>query len=176
MARLAILRWSCPKVSQYDIRRGPPGLTTINHTSPTKILINPYYKSVRLNSTSVPDCNITPNRQFSTIILHEARHAYQDYLSSVDLGADDDDPIFEFDPDNDDDQDWLVDIVPVAPSNILIDSQTPRSVCERPNTIIDNKTYNGENSKDLLDTPDFVRYALEMDAAIFADTHENNNP
>jgi hypothetical protein len=67
---------------------------------------------------------------------------------------------------NDDDLDWLVELVPaIAPANILVDSTTVRPVC------VGTKAYSGDGSKDD-DGLGYANMAIEKDACIFANAHD----
>jgi len=99
---------------------------------------------------------------------HEGRHAYQAYLTSQQS--------------NDEDKDWAVDLIPIAPASIIEDSTRMRTVCD-PNhdaspgvigTLMPNWQFNGPTVFDPYYAPSpgqgmsWVWWALEMDAYTFA--------
>lgn len=96
---------------------------------------------------------------------HEARHAYQFMLTGL--------------PNNDEDHDYLVNNIPIAPQFIIVDTKDERHVC---NEFAVGMTppivafqFNGRGSFDAYGN---VRnqeigagYAIEMDAHTFASLH-----
>ena len=95
-------------------------------------------------------------------LYHEGRHAYQASLAT---------------PANDEDRDRLVNVIPIAPSDIFVDSIAPRTVCDPsdPDLVQINWTFLGPGKFDAFDAPaanqqgsGHVGWALEMDALSFA--------
>ena len=116
------------------------------HEETTVIIINPFFTEWRLDRNTIPECGVERNFAFKYTMLHEARHAYQNFLTTQDFAnlnpaPQDDDPLLEFDPNNDDDEDFLVDIVTIFPNDFIVDSTSPRLVCQQPNTIIPGRTF-----------------------------------
>lgn len=141
---------------------GAYGETALNHVSPSNIKINPYFTTARLNSSRSVSCS-QPNcpKSVNYTVIHEARHCYQDYLSSVDLGQPDD---IAGKPNNDDDQDWLMDTVPIAPSSYILDTATSRATCSG------NKSFSGDATLDSWQGN--VVEAIEKDAFEYATAND----
>lgn len=133
-----------------------------DHASSTDIYINPYYAVVRLNSSRAVYCG-QPNcpKSVNYTVIHEARHCYQDYLSSVDLGQTDD---IAGKPNNDDDQDWLVETVPISPTSYILDTATSRATCAG------NKSFSGDSTPDSWSGN--VAEAIEKDAYEYATAND----
>ena len=81
-------------------------------------------------------------------------------MSSEDLGQTND---IAFKPDNDDDEDWLVETVPVGPNTYLLDTGTSRATCDG------NKSFNGDGSTDSYANR---KEAYEKDAYEYATTND----
>ena len=99
-------------------------------------------------------------------VLHEARHTYQNYLATVDFGALD----TGAGPPNDSDRDLLVEIIPVPPSDIFVDSSVERDGCDAENDSLEEKLKFGGDA--VPDRTDAVYWVLEWDALLFT----RNNP
>jgi len=136
----------------------------------SSISFNPHWVETRLD---IPDddyyhtCGEAMGPDHTQTVLHEGRHCYQAYLTSGwatlygGLGYDDD-PAVNYD--NDEDQDWLVDEVPIEPSNFLIDSDAEREKCVGTVSFQDDTRYDNYQ-KDQVGDWDNV---LERDAEGFA--------
>ncbi|MHC4866865.1 MAG: hypothetical protein ACYTEX_22535, partial [Planctomycetota bacterium] len=112
----------------------------LDHSSPTDMVVNPFWTEMRLNSPHSLGCGQSDCPKIvNYTVIHEARHCYQDYLSSVDLGQPDDDPNY---PDNDDDRDWLVETVPIDPNNYILDTNSSRPTCSG------DKSFSGDGTPD----------------------------
>ncbi len=98
------------------------------------------------------------------VVIHEARHGYQDFLSTIDLESPDE---FPGRPNNDDDQDWLFDAVPsgACPCTILLDTEDIRQGCDQTNNIPIGVMFMGDGEPDAGREPG---YAWEMDAIQFS--------
>lgn len=125
----------------------------------SSIACNPYCDARRIGGDGGAVCGIPRPNAFSISIYHEARHAYQGWLSSI--------------PGNDVDGDLLVENIPIAPTTSFVDTTAPRLVCN--STALPGTTlmlaYHGDTVPDSLDAPDYARYAIEMDAYVFAGSH-----
>ena len=88
------------------------------------------------------------------MLLHEARHAYQASQAAL--------------PGNDADYDWLVNAITVAPTDIFLDTTTPRTVCNQAGNTTLTLGYHGDNRFDQPGSPDFAGYAWEQDAFVFS--------
>lgn len=97
-----------------------------DHDALTAIHFNPHWEETRLDTDSGGYCVQTTLHAHTNTVIHEARHCYQDYLSSVNLGQSDDDNNNPERPDNDDDQDWLVETIPISPSYFILDNSGVR--------------------------------------------------
>ncbi len=148
------------------------GATPSIYSATTQIQINPFYTLLRTNYADPATliCGNVATAAFNALFLHEARHAYQNTVVSING--------------NDMDQDHLsLNPAAVAPFSIFQDTPTFRSVCNIATSppSIQSRSYQGDNSFDYLDAPvspylypslGFVRYALEMDAYTFAGNHQ----
>ena len=129
------------------------------------VTLNPFFPDMRADLREVTLCGTTMTKYFKNIYLHEARHAYQLRQSKI--------------PGRDGDNDTLVTMIDIAPTNIFLDSTTPRNVCNdllgtpAGGTIVPNWSYHGDSVFDSDLAPDWAVYAREMDAVIFAQTHQN---
>jgi hypothetical protein len=143
-------------VSTYTIAAGNfGGQTPINRAAQSPIVINPYLTSMRIDGDGGNYCGTTRKNFFTNVVLHEARHAYQGAQSFL--------------SGNDQDGDSLVKTVGVPPTDILVDSTTVRNVCNDTTTgSIESRSYHGDSVVDQWLAPDFVLYALQMDALLFA--------
>jgi len=131
------------------------------------IRINPYFTELRVNSPVNGQCGLPGVYHVLTdTYYHEARHAYQFSLTNLD---------------NDEDQDYLVNQIDVAPFNIFIDTTDSRAVCDE---------YQSDPTKQVLQMPFMgpknfdaygdqktsqpgVGFAVEMDAHTFANQHKS---
>jgi hypothetical protein len=137
------------------------GATPATYGATTQIQINPFYTQLRMNYSSPTDllCGNVATAAFNALFLHEARHAYQNTVVSING--------------NDMDQDHLsLNTAPVAPFNIFQDTTAFRSVCNVTTNLLQSLAYQGDSIFDFFDAPGFVRYALEMDAYTFAGNHQ----
>lgn len=144
-----------------------------DHDSPTDIELNPYSDFVRLN---IPDtepgawtCGETLGPDHTHTVLHEARHCYQDYLSSrADLGNDD---FWWVSSNNDDDEDWLVeDVDDIDPLDYILDTTDEREVCRDGEPDTEMGSFQGDNQYDAYSN------AVERDAEGFAAMYYNSLP
>lgn len=166
------------KITTYEIGRGAFGAQVPDFLTPTptqRMIINPYILAMRIDSGGGSVCGHTRTHYFTNSLIHEARHAYQGYLTTVDLTAPEDKPGVPEEPNNDDDRDFLVDQIPFGPPNILLDTNTSRETCDtsvRPPSNV-ARSYSGDATPDAYDAdPDFVLHAIEKDAYQFAGSHD----
>ena len=142
------------------------GYVTLDHDAPSHMELNPYSHEVRLNICQTnPDwtCGESMGPDHSHTVLHEARHCYQDWLSEQGLGQPNDIAV-PGTPNNDDDQDWLFDYVPIAPLSYVLDTTDSRQVC----TGTFGTTYDAFQGDGTADAFADVTQALERDAEGFA--------
>jgi hypothetical protein len=149
------------------IASGNAGNTPRVHSAPTPIQINPHFLQSRLDSPSSAVCGQSKARFFANVLVHEARHAYQNLMAIVDLQSSDDLPDA---PNNDDDQDFLVDAVQQPPVDIMVDSTAFRTVCRDQDDLLLQARYLGDAAAD---DPSQVNFASEMDAHVFDTLHVN---
>ncbi|MCH9650155.1 MAG: carboxypeptidase regulatory-like domain-containing protein [Deltaproteobacteria bacterium] len=119
---------------------------------------------IRVPGEMLPSaCAPSLNEALVVTVLHESRHGYQDLLSILNLESPDDLPES---PNNDDDQDWLVDTVPaeVCPCDVLLDTMDVRETCNQ----AANETIDWMYQGDAVFDETFNFLALEMDAIKFA--------
>ena len=94
-------------------------------------------------------------------LIREARHAYQNAQAAA--------------PGNDDDDlDWLVKSISVAPTNSFLDSTSSGTVCDQAANSQHTRTYHGDTTFDSYEAHDFASQARHMDAWVFASQHANN--
>lgn len=119
-------------------------------------------------------CNIQYTTGLVGAVYHEWRHAYQWSLVHQDIGIDDGGPGAS----NSDDGDQLVDVVPVAPSQYLLDTREERPVCNIDTNppARESQTQNGDSIFDTNKDPDWTRYVVEMDAYEFEASHNAGQP
>jgi hypothetical protein len=155
---------------------GRGGQAAAIYAAQTQIQINPYYTSLRVNSSdpAVLTCGNSQADQFNVVLLHEARHAYQNTIVFLPFDG----------TSNDLDQDRLpLNPAKVAPTEIIQDTTAARPVCNVGTSpfSVQSRSYQGDGSFDYFDAPvlpftypslGFVRYAIEMDAYTFAGTHQ----
>jgi hypothetical protein len=134
---------------------GEYGETPVSHSSTSQIMINPYFNEMRVNTSGGTVCNNTRSQIFTNTFIHESRHAYQLYLSTL--------------TNNDKDQDYLVNNVLIAPLDVIVDSTSGRTVCNTNTNTTETRSYKGDSVPDSLDSPDFSSYAFEEDAYTFAE-------
>lgn len=138
------------------------------------IYLNPYTLLDRIDKTPLSNniyrClgrSYVTDRELRRTITHEARHAYQNNLVSR--------------PGNDDDQDWLPEVVDVAPLNIIVDDATPRDRCNSGNV-----TLSGDDTFDCYFAADphtipcdesvwVYQNLIEDDAEQFAEDHKDDD-
>jgi len=152
------------------------GETPQDHSAQQSIALNPHWTEMRLN---IPDsdyghtCQVQMGPDHSQTVLHEARHAYQDWLTTQDLGQPND-RTEPGTPNNDDDRDWLVDTVTIDPKNFLLDTDASREKC------VGTIAFGGDNSGDI-DNEDEAAvndwdYVAERDSEEFAALFYNYVP
>ena len=156
------------KMAYYDQTTGAYGGQIIdwNHTATSGVHFNPHWVQTRLDTDASDYCGDPRSKYHTNSVIHEARHCYQDYLSSVDLGQPDD---IAGKPNNDDDEDWLVETVPIAPSNYILDTGTSRSKCSGTDSFSGDATYDTYWSGGTRSALDNV---IEKDAATYADNND----
>jgi hypothetical protein len=130
------------------------GVTNWQRASQSPIEINPFYIEHRLGSAGSTECGFSYTDGFRDTLLHEARHAYQASQAAL--------------PGNDVDGDFLVNAISIAPTDIFLDTTTPRTVCN-----VDANTtvvlgYHGDGVVDQPGPPDNANYAWEQDARAFS--------
>ncbi len=105
-------------------------------------------------------------------IVHEARHGFQDMLSTLDGAGTTDDRSKK--PNNDDDGDWLVEFNWESPIDVTLDTTTERDVCIQPTDTILRVRFKGDNQSDNFEDGEGgtgFKFALEMDANQFSVLH-----
>lgn len=157
-------------VSAYEqVRLGYPGELPISHTQDHTMRLDPYSETeLRVPGQVLPSaCTSSTGDGLTLTVVHEARHGYQDLLSTIDFGAPDDIPGA---PDNDDDQDWMLDIVPASacPCQTLLDTTDVRRVCNQEGNFPLNIPMSGELFPE---RPAEIIWALEEDAIQFSTQH-----
>ena len=142
------------KISSYSIDNSLTDgyATTPEGGATSPIRINPFYKVLRLDSATNLICGFNTTNMFRTMFYHEGRHAYQSYLHTV--------------AGNDGDGDYLVNNIPMAPADIIRDTITSRDVCSHVGGVVP-RAYHGDSTPDSWGGPDWVIWALEMDAYKF---------
>lgn len=152
-------------ISSYTMSAGDySGKTFLQHGhQQSRITINPYSSAQRTDSAPPGStlCGQGFTKSFTDTLLHEARHAYQGSQTAAG---------------NDGDLDWLVKSIGVAPIGIFIDTTAFRNVCDDSQGfpgIVLSVAYHGDSIPDTYSAPDFVSYATEMDAVVFASNHGN---
>jgi len=129
------------------------------------VAFNALSNILRTNGDGGSVCAQSRTGFLANTLYHEARHAYQGYLTNSPAG-------------NDADQDWLVNSIPIAPTTIFLDSTDARNVCDEGpigGYIHGGWVFLGPTVKDWpLEPPPgepglgYVSWALEMDAFMFA--------
>lgn len=137
-----------------------------DHTATSQVCFNPHFVQMRLDTSGGTNCGDPRTHYHTNSVIHEARHCYQDYLSSVDLGQPDD---ISGRPNNDDDQDWLAESVPIAPSGYILDTSSSRNKCSGTDSFSGDATYDNYGSGGTRSTSDNV---IEKDAATYADNND----
>jgi hypothetical protein len=124
---------------------------------------NPYITSAtRIDGPAGTNfCGVSQGKDLTDTVVHEARHAYR-YLQG---GTNN--------PANDGDQDFLVLVIRIAPIDNFIDSTTSRKVCETTDYTTLMKAYKGDAVKDSFQDPDWVYWAWEYDAELYASLHNH---
>ena len=133
-------------------------------TAQSSIVLNPYY-SMKRTDTVAPNatqlCGQTITKSFTDTLFHEARHAYQASQAAI--------------ANNDQDGDFLVRSMAVAPTTVVLDTTNPRTVCNDtsgyPGTTL-SVAYHGDGTADSYGAPDNAGYAFEMDSQMFSSSHE----
>ena len=136
---------------------GLPGQMT------SSLVFNPFYNfRYRLDSApSAGYCGLpAPAHLLTYVYYHEARHGYQFSLMT---------------PANDEDGDQLVNNIPIAPSDIFIDTTATRTVCDEAKSTTQQFAFKGKNNPDAYGDVENsivgVGFAIEMDAHKFASQH-----
>lgn len=158
------LRTILDKVSGYTLDGGmsDAGKTIGSWGAQTlTVKFNPYSTLFRLDFAQTGFCGLPDYPHSLTYIYyHEARHAYQNSLDSQT---------------NDEDQDYLVNNISIAPSNIFIDTTDSRTVCDEMKNVTQQLAFKGKNNPDAYGDVDNsvpgVGFAIEMDAHTFASQH-----
>jgi hypothetical protein len=77
---------------------------------------------------------------------------------------------------NDNDHDYLVNSIPVAPSNISVDTTASRTVCDEVKNLTSQMSFLGPNIADsygsVANSVPGVGFAIEMDAHTFASQYQ----
>jgi hypothetical protein len=142
------------------------GFVDVDHADQHAMHLNPYELEMRLDSDYGPRCGRPQSRLMSYTVTHEARHAYQLALSVQDLQSPEDLPGPPEEPNNDDDQDFLVDQSPIPPGNIFIDSTAARNACQVFADHVFSISFSGDSTVDSFQLR--AGPALEYDAFTFA--------
>jgi hypothetical protein len=142
------------------------GWMDMDHTATSKVYFNPHYLATRLDSDAVDYCGDPRSHYHTNSVIHEARHCYQDYLTTVDLGQPDD---IAGKPNNDDDQDWLAETVPIAPTDYILDTPASRNKCSSTDSFSGDATYDNYASGGTRSASDNV---IEKDAATYANDND----
>jgi len=161
-------------VTHYELEESPAGVDAAAFVHQEHVMEGPMFivpfagDDLRVPGTVGPQPCVTQEFDWlTTIVLHEARHGFVNFLTTIDFDAPDEIP---GSPNNDDDQDFLVDIMPDAtgPSSPVIDSTEERLVCHQ----VANRTFNFPYRGDAISDEIFSNeLALEMDAILFAVRH-----
>ncbi len=154
-----------------NLPSGAAGRTVLDHRGSTVVEIDPFFTNARLNAVrGLNICGATIGKHLTNAIIHEGRHAYQNFITTQDLGAPNEEPGA---PDNDDDLDFLVDIVPIPASGsivgITLDTSTSRTVCDPVTNVLSARSYSGDQVHDSVSE---ARLAIELDAYVFGDAHD----
>jgi len=142
------------------------GSVNLTHSATSLACLNPHWVAMRLDTDGGGQCVHTRLHYHTNSVIHEARHCYQDYLTTENLEQPDDIP---WKPDNDDDQDWLVDYVPIWPNYFIIDSNGVRSKCEGYDMFSGDDTLDDYKSGG---TRSQTNNVLERDASYYADQND----
>jgi hypothetical protein len=109
---------------------------------------------MRLDTPGTAVCGNADLALLTNTVYHEARHAYQASQAAI--------------AGNDQDGDFLVNAISLAPTTIFLDTATERTVCnENTNTTL-SLAYHGDSVFDQPYAPDYASYAWEEDAWVFA--------
>jgi hypothetical protein len=145
------------------------GQTDFAHTTTHVVRLNPcFVAEMRVDiATGGLACNaFSDDHDHRNTVIHEARHCYMDYLSTLNLGQDD---LPGDTPNNDDDRDYLVDVVPIPPapgSNYMLDTGDSRS----PHCGLDPISFHGDAIVDPWAT--IYDNVLEADAYHYAQEND----
>jgi hypothetical protein len=123
---------------------------------------NPFFVTFRLDSAVISYCGLPgAPHALANALYHEARHAYQFSLMNAT---------------NDNDHDYLVNSIPVAPSNISVDTTASRTVCDEVKNLTSQMSFLGPNIADsygsVANSVPGVGFAIEMDAHTFASQYQ----
>jgi len=160
-------------IASYTVGAGPWAAVT---TTARTMTINPYFETMRVDSASVSVCGQARAYAFTNTLAHEARHAYQTLLQTTAVAGVTDDIAGQ--PDNDDDSDRLLERIPIAPTNVAVDSGALRDVCNVNANTVQRRRYRGDATADPwevdpgADQWGCVSWAREMDAYTFAGNRE----
>jgi hypothetical protein len=91
---------------------------------------------------------------FTNTLVHEARHACQDYTAGL--------------AGNDDDNDYLVNAIVIAPATIFLDTTQPRTTCNDPAGFPGIPVVQAYSGDTVFDAWANVILALEEDAVAYA--------
>ncbi|MDY7091797.1 MAG: carboxypeptidase regulatory-like domain-containing protein [Acidobacteriota bacterium] len=163
-------------ISHYEVDENlsAVGQTQLTHTPTSVVVFNPLAATnMRVPGTqSLSRCSDEAREDLAVTLIHEARHSYHDYLTTLDLAAPDD---FDGRPNNDDDQDWLVEVVPagLCPCDFLVDTSLPRNGCDYEagngaGLVVEDLTFLGDA---IVDDQIEAFYVWEMDAVQFSIQH-----
>jgi len=136
--------------------------------SQSPVSFNAFFNQMWANIDGDAICGQARVNFLTNTFYHEGRHAYQAAITNSPAG-------------NDEDRDWLLNNIPIAPNSIFVDSVNPRTVCDAsasPGTLWPGWIFNGPGSFDPFDAPTpgqhgpgHVSWAVEMDAYTFAAAH-----
>jgi len=130
-------------------------------TAQSPMRINPFYSAYRTDSAQSGMCEQPAQpHALAWIYYHEARHAYQFSLT--------------VDPTNDEDRDFLLNNILIAPVDVIIDTTAARNVCDEltGQGVVTSFAFKGKANTDAFgDVSNHiigVGFAIEMDAHKFA--------
>ena len=134
------------------------GLTRLKSNTST-VIIDPFFNNHRLNVNTANAVCGTAVVRLTRSYIHEGRHTYQIYLSTL--------------PNNDEDGDFLVKAegIPASASQngITLDTTNSRTVCNAALGTFPSLAYSSDAETD---DSTLVKFALEYDAYVFAAAHD----